>query len=92
MRLLANIPHPILRISIFTNENRLILKLESGLYEQTYKFREGVGIDNVESIKAIVDEDFCSEVLKIVNLQNKLMLTQISKNTKTQENDFPVII
>ena len=47
MRLLANIPHPLLRISIFTNDNRFTLKFESGLYEQTYKFRNGDGFDNV---------------------------------------------
>jgi len=92
MRLLANIPHPILRISIFTNDNRFTLKFESGLYEQTYKFRDGDGFDSVDAIINLVTESFCNDVLNLLNLQHKMKLNHISKNISENEPEFPVII
>ena len=69
MRLLANIPHPLLKISIFTNDNRFTLKFESGLYEQTYKFRDGDGYDSVDAIIQLIS--FCVASLTIVAHQYK---------------------
>lgn len=92
MRLLANIPHPILRISIFTNDNRFTLKFESGLYEQTYKFRDGDGFDHVDAIVNLVTESFCQDVLNLLNLQHKMKLSHVSKQISSNEPEFPVII
>lgn len=92
MRLLANIPHPVLRISIFTNDNRFSLKFEAGLYEQTYKFRDGDGFDDVDAIVSLVTESLCQDVLNIFNLQHKMKLGHISKQLSSNEPAFPVII
>ena len=40
MRVIGNIDHPILKITAFKMDNKLSIKFESGLFEQTYKFRE----------------------------------------------------
>ncbi len=92
MRLLANIPHPLLKISIFTNDNRFTLKFESGLYEQTYKFRDGDGYDNVDAIIKLVTDPFCIDVLQLLNLQHKMKLSHTSNIHSANEPDFPVII
>ena len=92
MRLLANIPHPLLKISIFTNDNRFTLKFESGLYEQTYKFRDGDGYDNVDAIIKLVTDQFCIDVLQLLHLQHKMKLSHTSNIHSSNEPDFPVII
>ena len=92
MRLLANIPHPLLKISIFTNDNRFSLKFESGLYEQTYKFRDGDGYDNVDAIIKLVTDQFCIDVLQLLHLQHKMKLSHTSNIQSSTEPDFPVII
>jgi hypothetical protein len=92
MRLLANIPHPSLRISIFTNDNRLSLKFEAGLYEQTYKFRIGDGYDNVEAISHLVTDVFCDDVIRLFNQQHELKLRHTANRNSNDDSEFPVII
>jgi hypothetical protein len=92
MRLLANIPHPILKISIFTNENRFILKCESGLYEQTFKFRDGDGFDHVDAIIQLVTDSFCRDVLDLIHLQHRMRLSHLANPNRVREPEFPEII
>lgn len=67
MRIIGNIEHPILKITIFKMDNKYSVKFESGLYEQTYKFRSSDSIDSLETIQKIVDAAFCEEVLQELN-------------------------
>lgn len=40
MRILGSIPHPVFKISVFGWNEKYLVKLEAGLFEQTYKFNE----------------------------------------------------
>lgn len=62
MRIVGDIPHPILKITIFLHDSKYSVKFESGLYELTYKFRSGEDIDSAAAIKSIVDDQFIAEV------------------------------
>ena len=64
MRIAGYIEHPVLKITIFQMENKLSVKLESGLFEQTYKFRTGEQINTVEDIRKLVDDTFIAAVLE----------------------------
>jgi len=64
MRIVGDIPHPTLKITLFLHDSKYSVKFESGLYEMTYKFRSGEEIDSVEAIKAIVDQQFIAEVME----------------------------
>lgn len=64
MRIVGDIPHPTLKITLFLHDSKYSVKFESGLYEMTYKFRSGDAIDSVEAIKAIVDAQFIAEVME----------------------------
>lgn len=93
MRIVGSIEHPFLKISIFKNDDRLSLKLESGHYEQIYKFREGEGIQTVEDVKKIVDADFLREVEALMKQQHLLRMKAVSKVLlPQQEDEFDVII
>ena len=64
MRIVGYIKHPTLKITIFQSDNRLSVKFETGLYEQTYKFRPGEAVDKPEDVEKLVDEVFIDGVLK----------------------------
>ncbi|MCO6477834.1 MAG: hypothetical protein J5I94_14485 [Phaeodactylibacter sp.] len=64
MRIVGYIDHPVLKITIFQMENKLSVKLESGLFEQIYKFRTGGLVNTVEDIRKLVDDSFITEVLQ----------------------------
>lgn len=71
MRLLGQIPHPQLLISVFKSNEKIILKFEIGPFEQTYKFLETELIYNTESIASLVNEELIKKVFGIFDEMNK---------------------
>ena len=64
MRIIGYLEHPVLKITVFKMDDRVSVKFESGLYEQTYKFRSGEGVESLEDVKNLVDEPFLQGVLQ----------------------------
>jgi hypothetical protein len=60
MRVVGEIPHPELKITIFNWNNRYLIKLESGPFEQTFKVSE-FDITSEEELKKLVDSEFLQE-------------------------------
>jgi hypothetical protein len=60
MRVVGEIPHPKLKITIFNWNNRYLIKLEAGFLEQTFKVSE-FDITSEEDLKKVVDADFIKE-------------------------------
>lgn len=57
MRILETIPHPDFHISILYMNEKYLLKIEAGPYEQVYKFTREMASD-VEGVKKIVTPVF----------------------------------
>lgn len=57
MRLVREIPHPDCKITIFSWNNRYLIKLEQGLLEQTFKIPE-TDITGEEELLSIIDAEF----------------------------------
>jgi hypothetical protein len=62
MRIIAELPHPEFKISIFNMNNKYIVKIERGILEQSYKIAEADLIDGVNSIFKLLDEEFLKTV------------------------------
>jgi hypothetical protein len=60
MRVVGEIPHPELKITIFHWNNRYLIKLEAGPFEQTFKIEE-YDLSSEEEIKSIVNEEFIQQ-------------------------------
>ena len=71
MRILGQIPHPQLMISVFKSNNKFILKFEIGPFEQSYKFLESSEIDSLEAIQKIVTEEFIAKVFSVFDQMNE---------------------
>ncbi len=92
MRIIGEIDHPVLKITAFKSNNRLSLKFESGLYEQTYKFREGEGPENFADLEQLVDEAFLQGVMDNLQRMNRLKNAALSRNSATGgEEEFEKI-
>jgi hypothetical protein len=61
MRYLKQIAHPGFVIGVYAWNNKFILKIEAGPYEQTYKVSE-MDVSTVEEAEALLDESFLSSV------------------------------
>ncbi len=71
MRIIGQIDHPTLKISVFKNENRTFLKFENGVSEITFKLGDDDRFKTVEAIQLIVDAPF----LEAINTQFGAMHT-----------------
>ena len=62
MRIIGEIPHPRLKITLFRLNQRLSIQFEAGMFTQIYKFREGDGLETAQDIQQLVDEPFIRAV------------------------------
>ena len=63
MRVVGEIPHPECKITVFSWNNRYLIKLEQGLLEQTFKVNE-YDVSGEAEIHRIVDNAFVAEAVK----------------------------
>ncbi|MEY3417898.1 MAG: hypothetical protein RL060_2010 [Bacteroidota bacterium] len=73
MRIVAEITDKPCRITIFNWNNKYILKLEYGNYEQTYKVA-ALDLGGDEDIKNCLSDDFINKVMhRFMAMENDLM-------------------
>ena len=93
MRIIGYIDHPRLKITIFKMDNKFSVKFESGLYEQTYKFRDGEGIEGANDIRDLVDEAFLEKVETELQRMHRIRLQALSRREEPNgEDEFDEII
>ncbi|MFT5165593.1 MAG: hypothetical protein ACI8P3_000821 [Saprospiraceae bacterium] len=78
MRIIGDIAHPTLKITVFKMDTRITVKFENAQFEQSYKFRMTNQLSHLEDVKKLVDEKFIEGVLE--NFKNQL-------HTKVQAMD-----
>lgn len=64
MRVIAELPRPDCKITIFSMNQKYIVKFEQGLLEQTYKLSEMELLDGVNSVFQILDDEFIEKVIE----------------------------
>lgn len=64
MRVIGEIPHPQLKITLFNWNGKYLIKLEAGPYEQTYKVNE-TDVSGEDDIRAMVNETFIAAAMEI---------------------------
>lgn len=81
MRVVAELPHPDCKITIFNMNQKYIVKLEQGSLEQSYKISEldltGGGINDVFEI---IDDTFIQEVLQHFQLMRNSLKDTYKRN------------
>lgn len=66
MRVVGEIPHPDVKITIFHWNNRYLIKIEAGPFEQTFKLEE-YDISSEGELKEIVNETFIQQSIERFN-------------------------
>lgn len=63
MRVVAELPHPVMKITVFSWNEKYHIKFEAGTFEQTYKVKQ-LDVTGLDDIKKMVSEPFCNKVLE----------------------------
>jgi hypothetical protein len=92
MRIVGEIDHPRMKISIFKNEGKFSLKFEGGLLEQIYKFRDDDRLASVEDVKRLVDADFLSKIEDILRGMKSAQVEAMERAFPIDEHEFDVIL
>lgn len=66
MRIVGEVPNPLVKITLYHWNNRYLIKLEWGLFEQTFKIQE-YDIPTEDELKKIVSDSFIEAALKRFN-------------------------
>ncbi len=76
MRIVGEIPHDVCKITLFSWNNRYLIKLELGLLEQTFKVNQ-FDITSEAELYKIVDDSFIKEAInRFQDMDNSLQLAQ----------------
>lgn len=62
MRAIADIPHEVMKITVFSWNEKYHLKFEAGPFEQTFKIAQ-MEVSGLDELKAMVTQEFCDKVL-----------------------------
>lgn len=92
MRIIGNIDHPALKITVFKMDNKLSVKFETGLYEQTFKFRESNELSDLATMQTLVDEQFMNEVLENFGRMHRAKNEALQRFSPKEEAEFEEII
>ncbi len=69
MRIIAQIPHPQIKISIMMYNEKYIIEMEAGQYKQTYKISAD-SVAGVEGVKALCTPELISGTLQRFSLMH----------------------
>lgn len=78
MRVVSEVPHPAVKITVFSWNGKYLIKLERGPFEQTYKVSEMDILDEADLIK-IIDEDFISAALERFSAMGKSLQAALGR-------------
>lgn len=79
MRVVAELPHPDCKITIFSMNNKYIIKFEQGAIEQTYKLAEMDILNGVDGVFEIIDETFIKSVVDNFKLMRAAFLNAYNR-------------
>lgn len=92
MRIIGNIAHPNLKITVFKNDGRVSVQFESGLYTQIYKFRDGEGVDDLRAVEQLIDAAFVQKVLHLMQQMHALRQDAFALTSPPSAYEFDVIV
>ncbi len=79
MKLISEIPHPQMRITVFLWNEKYLIKFEAGPYEQSYKL-DATFIENPADIEKAISDEFIEKVIQRFKDMNADFVEHVYKN------------
>lgn len=79
MRVIGQIAHPSLKISVFRNDNRLSVKFENTHYETTFKMGDDDRFRSVADVEQFVDAVFLQEIQGVFQQMHAARLSAMAR-------------
>ena len=92
MRIIGEIMWPEMRGTLLSMNNKLSLKIERGLLQQVYTFRDGASIQGLEDVKGFCDAFFISQVRATFDTMESNMRRTFERQKPDEDFTFLEII
>lgn len=79
MRVLAELPHPDCKITIFAMNQKFIIKFEQGTLEQSYKLAEADVVGGINGVFEMLDEEFIQQVVGLFGQMRTAIIDTYNK-------------
>jgi len=89
MRIIGYLEIPGVKTTVFKMDNRVSVKFETGLYEQTFKFRAGEGMDSLEEVQKWVVPELVEQIFKGFRQMHELRVKRLSEVQSPSEGELP---
>lgn len=92
MRIIGEFDLDQIKVTVFKMNERISLKFEYNLLEQTYKFRDGSGINSMEDIRNFCSQNTMTHVKEIFKNMAESRSSALSALINILEDEFDIII
>ncbi len=92
MRIIGEFDVDQIKVTVFKMNERISLKFEYNLLEQTYKFRDGSGINNMDDVKKYCSQKTIEHVTEIFKNMAEARSVAISVLRQDSDDEFDHII
>jgi len=92
MRIVGYIEHPVYMVTVFQMDDKYSIKFEKNLLEQTFKYRSGPHLSNIEQIRALVNGEFLKQVDEVFAKMDQARLSSLARSTQHMNDEFDDII
>lgn len=92
MRIVGYVENTPFKITVFQDNGRISIKIENGMYEQVYKFRDGSGVDNLAQAQAFVDAEFIESASQNFTFMHQAAIKGLDRLKGEEEEEFDEII
>lgn len=92
MRVIGDIQHPTMKITVFKHNDKVSIKFEKNLLEQIFKFRDGGAVVDLDTAKQFCSEQICTKVEDHFNAMSAVRSTGNVAMQQVEFDKFPKII
>ena len=93
MRIVGNIEHDRMKITVFQMDAKLSVKFENAFAEVTFKLKDNPMVNDLESVKDWVDQRFFEEAEKQLSALHQIAVEAFKRKGKqAEEETFDEII
>lgn len=93
MRIIGEIPHPYLKITIFKTGDRVSVKFENAGYEQAFKLGSDERFQEVKAVESMLDSAFMAGVLKGFEQMHQLKMAAVHRAFPAEDtHEFETIL
>ena len=91
MRIIGEIPHPTYKITVLKMNDKVTIQFEDKIVSQSFIFRDGSGIEDLEAAKKYVDAPFLSKVDDLFTNMKSIYISRLEELNKDEIEPFQII-